>query len=294
VATAGPGSSAAAGAASGRIAGSARSGALPVPPGGPDLLDLSGPESRGAGGAAGWTGTDDGEAEADPRGAGAELRHKLRTQRRLRLITMLSLVAVVLLVVPAFFGIRALSNDPVFASLDKLNVPTWAAQKIEDQGYGSRLCLLECRFRDRMAESEKAFPETAKVYTAALSEAGWQPWKVADCPETPVEKNEGDYSCWRRDEMTLDLFVSLPGCAVEQLSAEEAPAAGAGDDPEASSDAAGAAAANCDGSTVSIKVQNTINDQRGKVDVAPGLTGVTPDPVLPTDDPLLNPTPEAS
>ncbi|RAK26763.1 hypothetical protein B0I29_126154 [Actinoplanes lutulentus] len=204
----------------------------------------------------------------------------MRTQRRLRVGVLLTLAAVVLLVLPAFFGIRAISSDPVFASLDKLSVPGWAAQDVEDQASNSRWCFLDCRFRERMAVSEKPFAETAKAYTGALTDAGWTQWKVADCPETAIDKEEGSYTCWRRDELTLDLYVSLPGCAVEQVTLAE----GTED----------AAPKECDGSTVSIKVQNTVMDQRGKADTNPGLVGVQPDAVLPTDDPLLDPTPEAS
>lgn len=225
------------------------------------------------------------DREGGLRGAGAELRQKMRTERQLRQVTLMSLAALVLLVLPAIFGIRALSSDPVFSSLDELNVPSWAATNIEDQGSGSRWCFLDCRFRERIAESEKAFPETSQAYTKALTEAGWTQWKVADCPENPINTEEGAYSCWQRDEFTLDLYVSLPGCAVDQVI------------PEAGSEEAveGAAAPKeCVGSTVSIKVQNTIFDTRGKTDQAPGLLGVTPDPTLPADSPLLEPTPEAS
>ncbi|MBG0566197.1 hypothetical protein [Actinoplanes aureus] len=223
--------------------------------------------------------------EGGLRGAGAELRQRMRTERQMRQVTLISLAALVLLVLPAFFGIRALSSDPVFSSLDDLEVPSWAATKVEDQGSGSRWCLLECRFRERIAESDQPFKETSQAYAKALTDAGWTQWQVADCPETPINPEEGTYSCWRHDEFTLDLYVSLPGCAVEQAT------------PEAGTEEAveGAAAAEeCVGSTVNIKVQNTISDQRGKTDQAPGPVGVTPDPTLPADSPLLEPTPEAS
>jgi hypothetical protein len=209
----------------------------------------------------------------------------LRTQRRLRVGVLSTLAAVVLLVMPAFFGIRAITSDPVFASLNALNVPSWAAQKAVDEGNGSRWCFLDCRFWERMAESERPPKETAEVYTGALTAAGWESWKVADCPDTPINNDEGSYTCWRRDELTLDLYVSLPGCAVEQITAVP-------EGEEATEEDASPPA--CEGSTVSIKVRNAITDERGKTDTNPGLLGVTPDPVLPTDDSLLSPTPEAS
>ncbi|MEU4558195.1 hypothetical protein AB0F72_07390 [Actinoplanes sp. NPDC023936] len=266
--------------------GPVRAGAaVPAPPGaGLDLVDGPGQSAvDGQPATAGPSsdGRNDGRSEASAAAEKEGLRHKIRTQRRLRVGVLSTLAALVLLVLPAVFGIRSMTSDPVFASLDALNVPSWAAQKAEDQGYGSRWCFLDCRFRERIAESEKSFPETTEAYTSALTAAGWKQWKVADCPETAINTDEGSYSCWRRDELTLDLYVSLPGCAVEQVT----PAEGTGED---------AAPEKCDGSTVSIKVQNTITDLRGKTETNPGLVGETPDPVLPTDDPLLEPTPEAS
>ncbi|MEV0897811.1 hypothetical protein [Actinoplanes sp. NPDC049802] len=251
----------------------------------------TGPVSQAPGGAAdGRFG--EGDADGVPRidetveGGLAELRHKLRTQRRLRLVTLFSLAALVLLVLPVAVGLRASVSDPVLASLAALEVPAWAEKDEENQETGSTLCIMECSFRERKVESDRPFKETTAVYTRALAEAGWQPRKVEGCPETPVAPEEGTYSCWSRDELTLDLQVGLPGCAVDQLAAEQNPTAGAEvvlPDPAA-----------CQGSTVRIKVWNRIEDKRGEKDTAPGLLGVTPDPVLSTDDPLLSPTPKAS
>lgn len=216
----------------------------------------------------------------------AELRHKLRTQRRLRLVTLFSLAALVLLALPAFVGLRAASSDPVLASLAALKVPSWAAKDVENQETGSTLCIMECSFRERKAESDRPFKETADVYAAALTKAGWKQRKVEGCPETPVAPEEGTYSCWSRDELTLDLAVGLPGCAVDQISAEQNPTAGAAEAlPEPGA---------CQGSTVRIKVWNKIEDRRGEKETTPGLVGVTPDTVLSTDDPLFSPTPQAS
>ncbi|MEV6344588.1 hypothetical protein [Actinoplanes sp. NPDC051851] len=235
-----------------------------------------------------------GRADADDAGDEAEgglseLRRKLRTQRRLRLGTLSTLAIVVLLVLPAFFGLRAMSSDPVFASLDALSVPSWADKNVDDQGSGNRWCFMDCRFRERVADSERPFKETSEAYTTALKKAGWTSWKVADCPETAVNADEGLYSCWKRDEFTLDLYVSLPGCAVDQVAAEAVPEAGSEE-----AEAGETSVEECDGSSVSIKVRNAIADERGKTDTNPGPVGETPDPILGTDDPLLAPTPEAS
>ncbi|MEU4626008.1 hypothetical protein AB0G04_39280 [Actinoplanes sp. NPDC023801] len=232
----------------------------------------------------------DAAPEGGLRGASAELRQKLRTERRLRLITLVSLAALVLLVLPAFFGIRAMTSDPVLASLDSLQVPAWASKNATEFESGNSLCIMECEFRERVTESDQPFAETSKVYTTALKSAGWTERRVAGCPESPIREDEGVYSCWERDELTLDLSVGLPGCAVDQLAAEQNPSAGAeAVEPPVPGE--------CVGSTVRIKVWNAIVDERGKTDTAPGPVGQTPDAVLRTDDSIFQqtqPTPEAS
>jgi integrin beta 3 len=224
------------------------------------------------------------------RGARSELRRQMRAKRRLRVITLVVVSVLVLGLLPLYFGIRAATRDPVYNSLDALAVPTWAAGKVEDHSSGSRWCFLDCRFRERTAQSQRPFAETAKVYSSALVTAGWQRWNVSDCPDTPIKAGDGQYTCWRRDEFTLDLWVRLPECAVDEVAAQD-PAAlpslgpdGVAETPDASK---------CTGSTVSIKVQNAITDLRGKPDPAPPLNGETPDPV-PNNDPLLEPTPTPS
>jgi len=149
---------------------------------------------------------------------------------------------------------------------------------------------MDCQLRERTVNSQRPFKETTQAYDAALSGAGWQPWTVAECPDQPVDPKSGTYSCWKREEFTLDLLVSLPDCAVDARAAQ---------DPDALSSAAPAPAAvdpkKCVGSKVSIKVQNAITDTRGRRDgkQSPDLVGETPDPTL-SDDPLLAPTPTAS
>jgi hypothetical protein len=226
-------------------------------------------------------------AAPQPGGLRSELRRQVRAQRRLRVITLLSLSVVVLGLLPLIFGIRAATRDPVFTSLNALTVPSWAAGGVQDQSSGSRWCFLDCRFRERTAQSLKPYRDTANAYFAALNAAGWQRWQVGECPEQPVA--DGSYTCWRRDEFTLDLWVGPPECAVDQVAAQD-PAAlpSAGVVPTTP-------AAKCVGSTVSIKVQNAITDLRGRTEPKPdpSLIGETPDPVL-SNDPLLEPTPARS
>ena len=224
------------------------------------------------------------------RGARTELRNQMRSRRRLRMITLVSLAAVVLVVLPVFFGLRSIGQDPVFRSLDALQLPSWAATKVDDRSSGSRWCFLDCTFRERTADSAKPFKPTTAAYETALTAAGWRPWKVAECPEQPLDPASGTYSCWTRDEFTLDLQVGLPDCAVDALVAQNpdglptSAAAPPTTDPS-----------KCVGSTVSIKVQNAISDTRGKKEPkqSPDLIGETPVPTL-SDDPLLTPTPKAS
>jgi integrin beta 3 len=220
-------------------------------------------------------------------GLRSELRRQIRAKRRLRVITLMSLSVVVLGLLPLIFGIRSASRDPVFNSLDALDVPGWAASQVKDQGSGSRWCFLDCRFRERTAQSSKPYADTAKVYSAALTTAGWQRWQVGQCPDQPV--TQGSYTCWKRDEFTLDLWVGPPECAVDQVAAQD-PAA-----LPSSGVVPTTPASKCVGSTVSIKVQNAITDLRGRTDPRPNpsLVGETPDPTL-APDPSLSPTPTQS
>lgn len=193
---------------------------------------------------------------------------------------------VVLGALPLYFGIRAATRDPVLNSLDALNVPSWAAVDVRDAVSGSRWCLVDCRFRERTAQSEQGPDETMRVYEAALDEAGWQRWESAKlCPEQPVE---GHYTCWTRDELTLDLWVRPPSCAQDPL--DQRPTV----DPTPPG-ATPAPAEGCTGSVVSVKVRNAIADDRVKSGPStdPSLTGEDPDPIF-TDDPLLDPTPSPS
>ncbi|WP_200210110.1 MULTISPECIES: hypothetical protein [Micromonospora] len=202
----------------------------------------------------------------------------MRERRRLRM-GVLALVSLVLLgAVPLFFGLRTLSRDPVFDSLDALDVPSWATVKTVDNVSGSRWCLQDCRLRERTVESQRPPKETVQVYQQALVQDGWRRWKVGRCPEQPAK---GSYTCWRRDELTLDLWVRDPTCALPPVDGRPAP-----------SGAPSPAAEKCAGSLVSVKVRNAIDDERTRPQPStdPSLTGEDPFPRL-TDDPLGELTP---
>lgn len=206
-----------------------------------------------------------------------------RLSRRAQLAMLVGVVLLVLGAVPIYAGIRALVHDPVFDSLDSLNVPAWAAMEPEDEVSGSRWCLVDCRLRERITRSERGWEETAQVYEQALVADGWRPWRVQMCPGQPVE---GRYSCWRRDELTLDLWVRSRLCATDP---EATPSSELVDEttPDAEDAQSGDAPAECAGSLVTLKVRNAIDDDRNRPEpsIDPSLVGETPDPVF-TEDPL--------
>jgi hypothetical protein len=232
---------------------------------------------------------DDEEAGGESPGGLLALRARLRSERRLRVITLVTLSVIVLGLLPLLFGIRSATRDPVFNSLDALSVPTWAANRVDDRTSGSIWCFFDCRFRERTAQSDRSLDETDKVYSSALTTAGWQA-RSGDCSDQP--NVSGKYTCWTRDEFSLDLWVRPPECAVDAVAAQD-PASLPSTGPDGLVPTTDPAS--CTGSTVSIKVQNAVTDPRLKPQPAldPSLIGETPDPVL-TNDPLLDPTPKAS
>jgi integrin beta 3 len=230
-------------------------------------------------------------------GARSELRKQMREHQRLRMWTMIAVVVTLLGAIPLYLMIQAATRDPVFNSLDALNLPSWATQQIDDQSDGSRWCIIECRYRERSAHSEKEFKETADVYESALVDAGWQKWTPELCPDESL-KGKGVYTCWRRDEFTLDLWVRPPACADNPyynrptIAPTEGGAAGASPAPVDPS------AATCTGSDVLVKVTNAIEDHRQvggtsepnpDVDLGDLDPSATPDPSNPAFDPTALP-----
>ncbi|HEY8534437.1 MAG TPA: hypothetical protein VIL44_11320 [Micromonospora sp.] len=230
-------------------------------------------------------GPESAEGARRPTGLRSELRRQIREERRFKTLALLMVCLVVLGALPLYFAIRAATRDPVFTSLDSLNIPSWAAVNVVDQVNGSRWCFIECRFRERMAESERGPEETAQIYEKALADAGWQRWDVELCPAQPVD---GHYTCWRRDELTLDLWVRQPACAQDPKAKRPTIAPTDDSTPAASP----SPEETCAGALVSVKVRNAIDDDRIKPvpSFDPSLVGETPDPII-TDDPLADLTP---
>ncbi|MFI5496222.1 hypothetical protein [Actinoplanes sp. NPDC051859] len=263
-------------------------------PSGPEGERAVGPAAtsvrvRAAAGPADVDGAESGGPLGSLRGARSELRNQMRAKRRLRVVTLLSLSVLVLGLLPLVFGVRSAFQDPVFQSLDALQVPGWAGRDVDDQSDGSRWCFLDCRFRERTAQSERPFEETSQTYAAALQSAGWKA-RAGQCTDQPGM--QGKYTCWTRDEFTLDLYVRQPECAVDAVAKRD-PAVVPSTGPDGT--VVTPDPAKCVGSTVTIKVQNAVTDVRGRTEPAvdPSLIGETPDPVL-TNDPLLTPSPAAS
>ncbi|GAA1891359.1 hypothetical protein GCM10009687_70390 [Asanoa iriomotensis] len=206
----------------------------------------------------------------------AQLREQMREPRNVRLGVLVLGILLVLVALPIYSWSKAESRDPVFVSLDSLGVPDWANTEPQDQTDGNRWCLEECRFRERTTHSSQGPEETAKAYHDALVADGWQSWKPAKCPESKVD---GSYTCWTRDELTMDLWVRAPACGNVPIGVEPAPGATAAPpalDPE-----------DCKGSDVSIKVRNAIADERTGPQPAtdPGQVGETPFGLPPTAAP---------
>ncbi len=202
----------------------------------------------------------------------------MREQQRIRTLALVTIVALVLGAPVLYFGILTATRDPVLNSLDRLPVPAQFAQSPEDRIIGgSRWCFIDCRFRERRLISEAETEETTQVYHAALTEAGWRRWHVEGCPGVEVD---GDYSCWTRDEYTLDLWVHPPECAYDPLNLR----------PELDEEAA-PSEETCRGSVVEIKMQNRVSDERGQPAMTP--EGELPAP-LPTTAETASPegTPE--
>ncbi|MEV4412843.1 hypothetical protein [Catellatospora sp. NPDC049609] len=231
------------------------------------------------------------------RGARSEVRKQLREQQRLRMWTLIALVVLVVGALPFYFVLRAATRDPVLTTLDALDVPSWAvvSGKTVDNISGSRWCLMECRYRERSMESEREPKETAQAYESALTSAGWVRWDVPSCELT--SGGDGEYSCWRRDEFTLDLWVrpiTTPDCnPLLRNRPTVGPTDEAAADPSASPAAEqGQAEGNCTGSAVTIKVLNTVADERLQHTGEPAGPGGTGDGETTTESPA--PTPSAS
>lgn len=190
----------------------------------------------------------------------------------------MAMVVALLLGAPLLYlGIQTATRDPVLNSLAGLPVPSWAAQSPEDRIItGSRWCFIDCRFRERSLVSDAPPEQTNEIYQAAMLDAGWTRWEVDGCPLTDVD---GFYTCWTRDEYTLDLWVHRPACAYDPRRLRpdlESPSPGATPEDD-----------ECSGSVVDIKMQNRVSDERGLMQDQPDMP---PSPGGPSTGPPLGGT----
>jgi integrin beta 3 len=138
----------------------------------------------------------------------AELRKHLKVRQQLKSVTLTLVVLMLLAAYPVYLFVQSLAQDPVFSSLDALDLPEWSAYSYEDAADGSRWCIENCRFRSRTWMSEKGPDETQVAYVQALNSGGWRPYDGA-CQQTA---DDSVITCWQKDEYVMVMHVRAPLC----------------------------------------------------------------------------------
>jgi hypothetical protein len=181
----------------------------------------------------------------------AEIRKHMRIAQQLKVGTLVVVALLLLAAYPIYLFTRSATSDPVFADLDALNLPSWATADHKDAASGSRWCIGQCRFRERTWASRRKDNETFTAYDTALRDAGWRPRSEGVCPAV----EEGNATCWERDEYVLDMWVRAPICDIPppRPTTSPQPGASAAPDPNAN------AAQTCPGAYVTVKVFNAID-----------------------------------
>jgi integrin beta 3 len=174
-----------------------------------------------------------------------ELRRQARVAQRAKVMSLVVIAVLLLGAIPIYLFVRTVTQDPVFNALDSLGLPTWAAGPHTDAYTGSRLCIKECRFRERTWQSERPPDETHLAYATALTDAGWRARTEGACPAYA----EGIPSCWHKDEYVLDMWVRAPVCDEPPARPTSTPAAGQ----------TVPATPRCPGSYVTVKVFNAVS-----------------------------------
>jgi hypothetical protein len=142
-------------------------------------------------------------------------RDEVRRQPGRAPVVALAVAAIVFLVgLPMIMVGKDAFADPVFAGLDSLQVPGWAAQTHQDTTLGNRWCLDSCRTRERIWRSAKPAQATDPVYRQALTDAGWKIRQAASCP-APLT---GTTTCWEHDEYVLKLWSRDAACDLSNVA----------------------------------------------------------------------------
>ena len=160
------------------------------------------------------------DADADGGGLRSELRAKLRVRRRLRVITLVSLS------VRGARAAAAVLRDPGGHPRPGLQLAGRAGRAGLGRRAGRRpeqrqplvLPGLPVPGADRAVGRGRRGDRAG--LRGRADRAGWQPWKVGAVPGA-ADHRRGKYTCWRRDEFTLDLWVRLPECAVDAVAAQD-------------------------------------------------------------------------
>jgi hypothetical protein len=138
----------------------------------------------------------------------AELRKHMKVQQQLKTMTLVLVVLLLLAAYPVYLFAHALAADPVFAGLDRLNLPSWAAYEHADHDEGSRWCIGRCKVRTRTWLSQRGPVETSPVYESALTGGGWRA-DTEGCPESTADNL---LSCWKKDEYRMQMQIRAPLC----------------------------------------------------------------------------------
>jgi hypothetical protein len=158
-----------------------------------------------------------------PRLARSEARRHTRQVARLRVATITLLIVALISAPLGYFVIREAAKDPVYAELDRWDLPKWARVSHQDQAYGSRWCIRECRMRERAWRSEREVEPTNQAFLSAIRGKKWSSWKAAGCP---AEGIDGIDTCWQRDEYVMDVWITAAECVIEPVRPQISPTAG--------------------------------------------------------------------
>jgi hypothetical protein len=171
-----------------------------------------------------------------------------RPASRNMIMSLAAVLLVLLVVIPGYLVLRDGANSPAFASMDQLNVPTWAAGSPHDAVVGSRWCIGECQVAERDALSTHTVAQTQAEYASELKSAGWAAAPASEC----TANAGGSYTCWVLDARELDLWVRPSTCM------SPAPPTSETGIPEPTDSAPPKASASCPQTSVQIKVFDQI------------------------------------